>query len=313
MKRLFTILLMLLIVGQVVGQKDIVISGAAVMSASVNDDGVAYVWGLNKTTNALGLLGIGSTADYVSEPTEVSFFIDRNISIQQINCGTGAHFAALDCNGRVWCWGNNCLGQCGTGTIPNNPSAVQTEPVQVMIGTSELAGTEYDCDGYLCNVEVVYAANYNTFAILGGVTYKGCVVAWGGNGEGIYSQDYDDVYGQLGCGDAEDHAYPVFVLDGATETPLHNVIQIGAGDNCAYALVDSDGDGVGTVYSWGYQKGNGSLGHSATGGVGDASWDGNDPYARPVIMEDGSPLSNIKLLGYGDGEGYGLDVNGYIW
>ncbi|MBP5371050.1 MAG: hypothetical protein J6Y55_03910 [Bacteroidales bacterium] len=287
-------------------QKELTISGGNTVSAMVCENSVLYVWGINTK----GQLGLGHK-NAVNTPTEVTFFSQEGLYIQQVNCGSGAHFVALDCSGKVWCWGNNSLGQCGTGNIPNSDGVVQETPVQVKLGTSPLAGTEYDCSGYLCNVDVVYAGNNNTFAILGDGQYKGCLVGWGGNSKGFDGQGYDDAYGQLGCGNQVNQPYPVFVQT-PNKKPLQGVVQIYAGDNCAYALVDPDGDGVGTVYSWGHEHGEGQLGRAQNGGAGSPGKK-TDPYARPVAHADGSPLDNITFLGCGDGEGYGLDVDGYIW
>lgn len=291
----------------VFAQKELTISGGNTVSAMVCENSVLYVWGINTK----GQLGLGHT-NAVTKPEEVKFFSEKGLYIQQVNCGSGAHFVALDCDGKVWCWGNNSLGQCGTGTIPNADGTVQTTPVQVKIGDGTvLDGTDYDCDGYLCNVDVVYAGNNNTFAILGDGEYKGCLVGWGGNNKGFDGQEYDAAYGQLGCGNQVNQPYPVFVQT-PNKKPLQGVIQIYAGDNCAYALVDPDGDGIGTVYSWGHEHGEGQLGRAQTGGAGSPGKK-TDPYARPVAHADGSPLDNITFLGCGDGEGYGLDVDGYIW
>ena len=305
-------------------QADLVYSGGNCVSSMVCDNGNVFVWGRNKSGSNVGLLGTGKTAEKLTTMTMVPYFFQNNITVRQVNSGSGSHFIALDCEGNVYCWGNNSLGQCGTlesGDAEKVENRIQDTPARVKIGSNGpnsavkgLAGTEYDCNGYLCHVAVVYAGNNSSFAILGGTQYKGCLVSWGGNAQGFDSQGYDNCYGQLGCGNTNNQKYPVFVLD-ANKNPLKNVVQVFAGDNSAYALVDdgTPNDGIGTVYSWGYQKGNGSLGRSATGGVGNESWDGNDPYARPVKMEDGSNLSNIKMLGCGDGIGYGLDTDGYIW
>ena len=93
-------------------QKELTISGGNTVSAMVCENSVLYVWGINTK----GQLGLGHK-NAVNKPTEVEFFSkDKGLYIQQVNCGSGAHFVALDCDGKVWCWGNNSLGQCGTGT-----------------------------------------------------------------------------------------------------------------------------------------------------------------------------------------------------
>ena len=293
-------------------QKDVMISGGNAISATVSANGEVWVWGSNKIGTSTGLLGIGSSSAAVTYPQRVTYFSNNGITVKQVSCGTGLHFAALDCEGKVYCWGNNSLGQCGTGTIANTDGVVQTTPVQVELGTSELASTEYDDgNGYLCNVDVVYAGCNNTFAILGDGPYKGCLVGWGGNNKGFDSNGYDDAYGQLGCGNQMNQAYPVFVVDALREK-LQGVVQVAAGDNCAYALVDPDGDGVGTIYSWGHEKNNGALGRGQNGGAGSPSAK-TSPYAYPVSHADNSSLDNIIQLAAGDMTGFGLDVDGYIW
>ncbi|MCQ2606989.1 MAG: hypothetical protein MJ204_10695, partial [Bacteroidales bacterium] len=314
MKRIALILVgSLLCVASAFAQKELTISGGNCVSAMVCQNSVVYTWGKNSTNTGSGLLGTGSSNPYESTPQEVKYFTEKNIDIQQVNCGSGSHFIALDCQGQVWCWGNNSLGQCGTGgSVVKSEGKIQATPVQVSTAGGDLKGTVYSKDNHLTKVDVVYAGNNNSFAILGDGPYKGCLVGWGGNSTGFDGQGYDNAFGQLGCGNTDNQAYPMFVLDGSTKKPLQGVVQVYAGDNAAYALVDPDGDGIGTIYSWGYQKGNGALGRSATGGVGNTN-DFNDPYARPVIKGDGTPLTNIKMLGCGDGVGYGLDVDGYIW
>ena len=297
-------------------QKELTISGGNCVSGMVCENSIVYAWGKNSTTvngnKNYGLLGVGSTNDYEAMPKEVTYFSSRDIYIQQVNCGSGSHFIALDCQGNVWCWGNNSLGQCGTGgSVVKQEGKIQAEPIQVSTAGGDLKNTAYNKNGHLGGVDVVYAGNNNSFAILGDGAYKGCLVGWGGNSTGFDGQGYDNAFGQLGCGNTDNQAYPVFVKtpDG---NPLKGVVQVYAGDNSAYALVDPDGDGIGTIYSWGYQKGNGSLGRSKTGGTGNTD-DFNDPYARPVKKSDGTNLDNIKMLGCGDGVGYGLDTDGYIW
>ncbi|MBP5584289.1 MAG: hypothetical protein J6X43_10140 [Bacteroidales bacterium] len=306
-------------------QKDLIYSGGNCVSSMVCDNGNVFVMGKNKAGSSYGLLGTSNkSSEKLTEMTKVDYFETNSIQIRQVSSGSGSHFVALDCKGNVWCWGNNSLGQCGNLTSASKvQDRILDTPTKVLIGnngpsssTKGLKGTEYEdpTTHTLRNVDVVYAGNNSTFAILGGTTYKGCLVAWGGNEVGFDPDGYDNCYGQLGCGNTTNQPNPVFVLtpDGK---PLQNVIQVFAGDNSAYALVDdgTPNDGIGTVYSWGYQKGNGSLGRAKTGGVGSSGDDFNDPYARPVKLADGSNLTNITMLGCGDGVGYGLDTDGYIW
>ncbi len=163
----------------VFAQKDLLISGGSSVSSMVCSNNSVYVTGSNSTQYGTGTLGTGSSADYVTSWTKVNF--PTSVPIQQVNSGSGQHFVALDCYGNVWCWGDNQQGQCGQGS---GSSTVITSPTQVKVGI--LAGTVYDGNGFLCNVDVVYSGGANTFALLGDGPHKGRVVAWGGNGEGVH-------------------------------------------------------------------------------------------------------------------------------
>ncbi|MFO7868277.1 MAG: hypothetical protein R6U95_03140, partial [Bacteroidales bacterium] len=297
-------------------QKDLVISGGNSVSSFVCNNRKVYAWGNNKTDMGTGLLGTGGTNDYYSEPEPVIFPINpdtgNEYDIKQVNSGSGSHFVALDCYNEVWAWGNNSMGQvgndddCGEGCFVDEPTKVLALP--------EIDAYYTNNNDELINADVVYAGNNTSYAILD----NGDLVSWGANGKGFDNQGYDDAYGQLGNG-----TYPAQgVADnqsraGYVRVPgdgkLTNVIEVFAGDNCAYALVDDDGDGVGTVYSWGDGK-NGSLGRNAdaTANPGDAS-EVIDAYARPVLYEDGSPMDNITTIASGDVFGSAIDTDGYIW
>src|SRR5574344_2841013 len=208
-------------------QKDLLISGGSSVSSMVCSNNYVYVTGSNKTDAGTGTLGTGSSDAYVSSWTKVPF--PANISIQQVNSGSGQNFVALDCNGKVWCWGDNQQGQCGQGT---GSSAIITQPKQVKAGC--LAGTVYaDANGFLCNVDVVYSGNANTFALLGNGPYKGQVVSWGGNGlGGSYASN-------LGDGTNVNRYEPVWCLDLAGNK-VSNITQIYASDDVSM-LLDADG------------------------------------------------------------------------
>jgi len=290
-------------------QKDIIISGGNSVSSFVSSNGTAYVWGNNSTTSGTGLLGTGGSAAYYSIPQAVSF--TGGVKIIQINSGSNSHFLALDSTKKVWAWGNNNKGQCGTGVSSGQNGFIST-PTQVSLGTSTsnspLYGTHWD-DGthHLTNVKVVYAGSLNSFAILD----DNRLVAWGGNSTGFFS--YDDANGQLGNGNQVDQLYPQFVLNGATSQPLLGVIQISSGDNYAMALVDVLGTGVGTVYTWGNGL-TGLLARNATSTTNPlSSTTVIDAYARPARNADGTVLSSITTISAGDVFGAALDTKGYIW
>jgi len=298
------VLLFLLSGFELFAQKDLVISGGNSVSSFVCANQKVYVWGNNKTTTGTGLLGFGGTGETYNTPQLVDV---PGVDFNQVNSGSGAHFVALGCNGDVWAWGNNSKGQIGNNSSTGEGGFVAT-PTRVLAGV--LAGTAWDDGGYLTNVDVVYAGNNNSFAILD----DGRMVAWGSNAAGVNM--YTNAYGQLGVGDQVDHLTPMFVLDGQTGLPLEGVVQVFAGDNAAYALVDPEGDGIGTVYSWGNGL-NGTLGRNAAGtdNPEDAGAVVSD-MAYPVFHSDadgGGILDNITAITCGDVFGAALDVDGYIW
>jgi gliding motility-associated-like protein len=288
-------------------QKDLVISGGNTVSSFVCANRTAYVWG----SNAAGQLGLHDvagnpiTTDPVIVPTAITKFngLTNAPDVKQINSGSGSHFVALTCSGDVWAWGVN-----GSGQIGNNSSGgIVAIPTRV-IANPAVAAANRGAGNVLTNAAVVYSGTVNTFAILN----DGRLVSWGGN-SGAQA-------GQLGQGNTADAFTANYVKTGPGATDyLTGVVQIFAGDNVAYALVDPDGDGIGTVYSWGNGL-NGTLGRDAAGtgnpavgGAGPAGQTVQDSYARPVYYLDGTQMNNIKQLQAGDVFGIALDVDGYVW
>lgn len=300
-------------------QADLIISGGNSVSSFVCANRRAYTWGNNTNTLGTGLLGNGSTAPIVNTPTAVT--IPGNLDIQQINSGSGAHFLALTCEasfkmgGGIFAWGNNQFGQVGNGTSGNNV----TTPTRVKLGA--LPPATYDptgTGGISAGIAAVYAANSNSYAI----TTAGNLIAWGMN-DAAGATIYDDANGQLGDGTQINKTTPVFVRSGVTSDgqingqPLNSVIQVYATDNVAYALVDPDGDGIGTVFSWGIGF-NGTLGRNAAGTANPVSPATiQDSYARPVFYGGSGggtdQMNNIVAISAADVFGMALDNQGYIW
>ncbi|MGN6647482.1 MAG: gliding motility-associated C-terminal domain-containing protein, partial [Cytophaga sp.] len=280
-------------------QRDLVISGGNTVSSFVCENKTAFVWGSN-SAGQLGLHDAGGaliTTDPITTPTAITKFngVASAPDVKQINSGSGSHFVVLACTGDVWAWGVN-----GSGQIGNNTSGgVVTIPTRVIASTS-VAAANRGAGNVLINAAVVYSGTVNSFAILN----DGKMVSWGAN-SGAQA-------GQLGNGTTTDASIANYVLTGPG-TPLTGVTQIFAGDNVAYALVDPDGDGVGTVYSWGNGL-NGTLGRDAAGTSNPASGATvQDSYARPVYYATGGQMNNITQLQAGDVFGIALDVNGYVW
>ena len=276
-------------------QKELIISGGSSVSSMVCSNNYVFVTGSNKVQAGTGTLGVGSSAAYVDTWTKVNF--PGSETIQQVNSGSGQSFIALDCDNKVWCWGDNGVGQCGTGT----KGGIVSSPVQVKAGC--LSGTAYECGGNLCNVDVVYAGNANSFAILGDGPYKGYLVAWGGN---ISDGGYNSA---LGSGSDAGSASPVWCVD-LQGNKMKNIVQIFSGDDVTLAL-DSDGH----VWSCGglLKPANG-LGRLKAGGYSGDSQNGGPSNAFGMVyVEANKPLSNIVQIAAGDVSYFALDANGYIW
>ena len=169
---------------------------------------------------------------------------------------------------------------------------MQTTPYQVM------AGQVPSASGFLEGVSYISGGNDENYAIL----ETGELVAWGQNDQG-----------QLGCGTISAYeATPRYVCK-ADGTHLTGVIMVEAGDATGYALVDEDGDGVGTVYSWGADDAS-QLGRVAT--VAEPK-----TYAAPCYKNASDPtspvkgaiLDNIVSLTAGDCMALVIDKDGYVW
>lgn len=160
-------------------------------SCARGTDATLFCWG----GNALGQLGIGSTIGQ-TVPVEV-----KNISgrIGRIAAG-GAHACAFtEDDGQVWCWGDNRVGQLGTGDTEKRlvPTAVKGTSFR-SVRTNELAG-----------------GGSHTCALRDDNT----LWCWGGNR-----------YGQLGTGDTEPRTAPVQILSGVSQ------IYAGGAHTCALGL-----------------------------------------------------------------------------
>ncbi len=278
-------------------QVDLAISGGSRVGSIVCNDNKVFVWGdINGTIT----------------PTPFQVLFPGTAKIRQVNSSSGSHFVALGCLGEVWAWGNNNKGQVGNG----GASTWVINPIQVNAGAS--IPTANKTVGKLVNVKAVYAANANSFAILN----DGKLAAWGGNtpDPGCGSAVSDDCNaknnsGQLGNGTKTQNVYTAELVLTAANTPLEGVTQVFGGDNVTYALVDPDGDGIGTVYSWGYGIG-GNLGRNTAGTANPNSTDVSiveGLYAKPVLYANGNPMNNIVEIGAGDVFGIARDVNNYVW
>ncbi|WP_045465702.1 T9SS C-terminal target domain-containing protein [Sporocytophaga myxococcoides] len=290
--------------------QDLLVSGGNTVSTIICANGFVFTWGNNAggSNNApiLGILGVGSTNTIESFPKKVIFptndpyftSINSGITVKAVDAGSGAHFIAVDCYGGAWSWGNNggAMGITGTGST----AAGTTAPARVLRGQAPASSNPLLAN-YLVDVKYVSGGNDNSYVILN----NGTALGWGRNDKG-----------QLANGNFTNSATPVYVRT-PNGNPLTNVIQIEAGDETAYALVDPDGDGLGTVYSWGAGTGtyggSGMLGRNALGTANNGTEGANDNYARPVLKRDGTPLDGIVSISAADVMCLALDATGYVW
>jgi gliding motility-associated-like protein len=294
------------------------VGGGSSVTGAVCTEGQVYTWGLNQQGPAgnivRGTLGTGNTtAQNINTPQQVLFTVDPTVTIQQLGAGSGGYFLALDCNFRVWAWGDN-----GAGMLGNGNTVAQVSPQRVIapgsLGNSELTGLPFrnPTTGQLQGIKKLFAGNSTSLAI----TDDGRLLAWGCNGGGCDPPGD----GLLGDGTTTNRSTPGFVMENAT-TQLRNVIDISIGDKGAMALVDENQEniGIGTVYTWGTGIG-GILGRNAAGTGNTGNETAQSSYARPVrfITNTVGPssdgyLRNITMIAAGDVVMFAVDVEGYVW
>jgi prepilin-type N-terminal cleavage/methylation domain-containing protein len=206
------------------------ISGGAIHSLAVANNGQVYSWG----SDDLGQLGNGAATGIVQTPTSIaSYGSMAGKSFTKVSGGFN-HSMALASDGIVHAWGENSFGQVGAGTSGTNVIA----PASVMTGS--LAGK---------TVTQIAAGGFHSLALASDNTLH----SWGQNSNG-----------QLGNGTTDNfpHVTPMNIsstgsLAGKTITQINS----GVSYNLALA---SDG----TVHAWGQnhlgQLGNGTTTLSAT-------------------------------------------------
>lgn len=286
MKRIISILTTFLCVLVVLNKRafsqDYQISANGSQSVMACTTGEVYAWGCNGNTEnntADGRLGVGNSTDIsIYRPTKVNMPTAAG-KIQHVDGSSGAFLLAINCDGEVWIWGDNGLRQCGNTSATES---VVTVPVYLMCGESNSS----DPTAKLTGAQAISGGSTCGYAI----TSDNRLLAWGGGADG-----------RLGNGSTDDQNLPVYVRD-KNGNILENVIMVDGGDNAGYCLVD-DGDGTGTVYSWG-KVSDCMLGRSTSA---------TNTYALPVEKEDGSPLSNIVTIAAGDVHGTAIDKDGYVW
>jgi alpha-tubulin suppressor-like RCC1 family protein len=181
-------------------------------------DGAVYCWGLNYRSR----LGVGlSTSESdnckgepcLRTPTQV-VGLDSSQNITMLAVGS-EHICAARAD-RIWCWGENELGQID----PQSSDSTKSTPTVI--------------SGVPTPVDALHAGRNHTCALSGGQIY-----CWG-----------DDSLSQLGQGE------PLFGGRTATLVPgLDNIIDLSLGDGHSCAIQDRTGDGRGdALLCWGWDS-----------------------------------------------------------
>ncbi len=201
------------------------ISTGNVTGYALTNDGKVLSWG----GNASGETGTGNFTDPVYYPSYVLKAPGDTLKNVKAISGGGTFCLALLCDGSVWGWGRNHVGQLGQNNKTNSAYAI---PVKDKSGK-----------GVLNNIIKIEAADNYSYALSSNDT----LWVWGPNWDG-----------RLGTGNKTERLLPDYVrsIDGARH--LSGVVQIAGGQGVALALLSDK-----TVCSWGIND-YGQLGRNDT-------------------------------------------------
>ncbi len=157
-------------------------------SLALGSDGTIWGWG----QNASGEIGASAPAAGAVVPM-VAARIPGALSV----AAGGNHSLAVGPDGSLWAWGNNTLGQLGTGTMSSNPNRVPARVAGLTGVTAAAAGASHSV----------------------ALDSHGGVWAWGWN-----------TYGQLGRGNNDSSSIPVPV------SGIADVLSVAAGDSHTIAI-----------------------------------------------------------------------------
>lgn len=194
-------------------------------SYALTEDGKVLSWG----SNSFGQIGSGNLTSPVLFPTYVLKAPGDTLKNVKRISGGGVFALALLCDGTVWGWGRNNLGQLGQGTIINSEYAV---PVKNRFGTAPLQ-----------DIVMIEAGDNYSF----GLSSKDTLWCWGPNWDG-----------RLGTGNFTEQLLPTYVRNAAGNGQLSGVLDIAAGQGHAITLLSDQ-----SVYAWGI-NGRGQLGRNDT-------------------------------------------------
>lgn len=235
-----------------------------------------YGWG----ENVFGEVGNGVKNVAVESPTVITFQTNPTPTIIA-TAGSPVHTLALDNEGRVWAWGNNCSGQLGDGTTTERLTPVLVSfptPTPVILAIDASIDSSAPCE-------------YFSMAL----DDTGKVWVWGSN-----------AHGQL--------AQPTIVDGGIASSPTPLVVSqligksikyIAAGWRYAVASAQPNGQ----VYAWGDNN---------TGTLGDGTCTVGNYSANPLPVRGPGGIGTLtgigKLSASKNGAfTLGLDANGNVW
>jgi len=223
---------------EVSGLRSIVaLTAGSTHTCGLRADGRAFCWGGSSEGRVLGNSGAPEPRALAS--SEV-FGVAGSISATTVVAGS-VYTCALRANGTAACWGDNAVGQVGSGTT----TTPQVSPVSVLRDTGNPAIREV-----LSNLVALAAGGSHTCALRA----DGEVLCWG----------LDDV-GQLGSGGSGPggfrRAATRVVVDKELVRPLTNVVGLAAGGSHTCALRAN-----GEVFCWGFNE-SGELGIGSSGGT----------------------------------------------
>ena len=193
---------------------------------AIASNNMAYCWG----NNSDGRLGNGSTATSFSPVAVAMGAMPTGTTVRHIDAAN-VHTCVIASNDNTYCWGQNGLGQLGTGDL-SNPYTSYTPRLATRGSTP--AGESFD-----------------TFVARGsstcGLTTSGKLLCWGYGGVGM-----------LGAGNTNNAIAPTNVSSvyDKTRWPVMKGLVTGGGHTCALASNNQ-------AYCWGVNS-SGQLGDSST-------------------------------------------------
>jgi len=222
--------------------------GAAGLACGLSAGGAAYCWGDNSRAE----LGTKDTTNFSGSSTPTSLGAGLTFTATSV----GSDFAcAVTAAHAAYCWGNNSVGELGTGL-----TSVHSTPVAVTGGlsfTSVSAGGGFACGVAAAGAAYCWgagaagqlgngasAANASPVAVAGGLQFA-TVSAGTGTACGVTTAAAaycwgDNSYGQLGNGTMTGSAVPVAVSGGLTWA----AISVGNGFVCGLSVARA-------AYCWG--------------------------------------------------------------